>query len=305
MMKVLIVGGTGMIGTHFASHLREQGDDVTLAARHEPAPGTVASEFPVLLGDYSAGDFTTGDLAPFEGVVFAAGNDIRHLPRTVDADEFWQRTQIGGVPGFAALAKKAGVRRFVQIGSYYHQVQPELAEGNPYVRARELADEGARALADADFASCTLNPPSILGVIPGAPMARIRRFIQWADRELPDVPDFAPAGGTNYMSVRSLAQAAHGALHRGEAGRAYLVGDANFSFREYFQAFFDAAGSPVRLVERDEEHPMMPDPFIVQGRGNTIAYETDAAETALLGYEQGDAHRAIAEMVELTRADAR
>lgn len=303
-MKVLIVGGTGMIGTHFATHLREQGDDVTLAARSEPEAGTVAAEFPVLFGDYSAGGFTADDLAPFDGIAFAAGNDIRHLPRGVDTAEFWERTQIGGVPRFAALAKKAGVRRFVQIGSYYHQVQPELVQTNEYVRARALADERMRALADADFAACTLNPPSILGVIPGAPLKRIARFVRWADGEKPEVPNFAPAGGTNYMSVRSLAQATAGALHGGEAGKAYLVGDANWSFREYFQAFFDAAGSAIRLEERDEEHPMMPDPFIVQGRGNTIAYETDPEETAVLGYEQGDAHRAIEEMVAQVRAAA-
>lgn len=33
-MKVLIVGGTGMIGAYTALHLREQGNDVTVAARN-------------------------------------------------------------------------------------------------------------------------------------------------------------------------------------------------------------------------------------------------------------------------------
>ncbi|QDQ96247.1 NAD-dependent epimerase/dehydratase family protein [Tomitella fengzijianii] len=300
-MKVLVVGGTGMIGTHFATHLRDLGDEVTLAARSEPAEGTVAAQFPVIRGDYTRGDFSEADLEPFEGVVFAAGNDPRHLPKGADAAEFWESTQVESVPRFAALAKKAGVRRFVQVGSYYHQVLPELVESNPYVRGRALADERARELADADFAACTLNPPSILGVIPGAPLKRIARFVQWADGGLPDVPNFAPAGGTNYMSVRSLSEAAGGALHRGEPGKAYLIGDANWSFREYFQTFFDAAGSTVRLEERDEEHPMMPDPFIIQGRGNTISYRTDPEETALLGYRQGDAQRAVEEMVAKVR----
>ena len=301
-MKTLIIGGTGMIGTATAAHLREQGDDVTVAARTAPAPGTVASEFPILLGDYSEGGFTAADLAPFEGIVFAAGNDIRHIPADADRAEFWEKMQIGGVPRFAALAKEAGVPNFVQIGSYYHQVLPELVDTDDYVRARALADDGARALGDDQFTVSTLNAPSILGVTPGVSMRRIGRFLDWADGNKPDVPNFAPAGGTNYMSVRSLAEAVSGALRHAETGTAYLIGDANLSFREYFQMIFDAAGSAITLVERDEEHRMLPDPFIVQGRGNTISYETDPAQTAALGYTQGDAPRAIAEMVAQTRA---
>ncbi|MDJ0361049.1 NAD(P)-dependent oxidoreductase [Rhodococcus sp. H29-C3] len=301
-MKVLIIGGTGMIGTATATYLREQGDDVTVAARTEPAPGTVANEFPVLLGDYSEGGFNTSDLAPFEGIVFAAGNDIRHIPADADRAEFWEKMQIGGVPRFAALAKEAGVPNFVQLGSYYHQVLPELVETDDYVRARALADERARALGDDQFTVSTLNAPNILGVTPGPSMARIGRFLDWADGKKPEIPNFTPAGGTNYMSVHSLAEAVGGALRNAETGTAYLLGDANLAFREYFQMIFDAAGSTITLVARDEEHPMLPDAFIVQGRGNTISYETDPAQTAALGYTQGDAPRAIAEMVAQTRS---
>ncbi|WP_024793678.1 NAD-dependent epimerase/dehydratase family protein [Tomitella biformata] len=302
-MKTLVVGGTGMIGTHIAAILRDQGNEVTVAARTAPKPGSLAHEFPVVLGDYSAGSFSAQDLAPFESVVFAAGSDIRHLPRGVDTAEFWEKTQSGGVPRFVALAKEAGVSRVVQIGSYYHQVRPELVESNEYVRARCLADEGARALADENFTVTTLNPPSILGANPGGTMSGLGKVLAWSDGNLPDVPNFAPAGGTNYMSARSLAEAVAGALRNGES-KAYLIGDANLTFREYFQAIFDAAGSKIQLAERDEEHPFLPDAFIVQGRGNAISYETDAEETAALGYTQGDVPRVISELVAATRARA-
>src|SRR5690625_2984564 len=138
-MKTLVIGGTGMIGTHIAAHLSAQGHEVTVAGRSRPAPGTAATAYPALCGDYTTGGFTTEQLAPFEAVVFAAGNDIRHIPAGVEPAEFWEATQIGGVPRFAAAAKKAGVRRFVQIGSYYHQVLAELVETNEYVRAQALA----------------------------------------------------------------------------------------------------------------------------------------------------------------------
>lgn len=296
-MKVLIVGGTGMIGGHAAMHLKSLGHEVTLGAR-KPAPaGTPMASMPTIFGDYSQKTFTEKDLAPFEGIVFAAGQDIRHIPKGTDEHEFWRVMQIEGVPEFARLAKRAGVKRFVQLGSYYHQVMPHLIDTVPYVRGRALADEGARALASADFNVTTLNPPSIVGAIPGIPAKRYETLTAWAKGLRPEIPDYAPAGGTNYMSVRSLAEAIAGALERGVSGTPYLIGDANLTFRDFFQKIFDVVGSPRKLAELDKEHPLLPDAFIVPGRGNVLAYEPDPAETKLLGYRRGDVDRAVAEVV--------
>jgi dihydroflavonol-4-reductase len=296
-VKILIVGGTGMIGGHAALHLKAEGHDVTLAARKPAAAATPMASFPVLIGDYTRGTFTQKDLAPFDAILFAAGNDIRHIGRNADADEFWRVTQIEGVPNFVKLARAAGVKRMVQLGSYYHQVMPHLIAENAYVRARSLADAGARALATADFNVSTLNPPSIVGAIPGVPARRYETLTAWAKGERPDIPDYAPAGGTNYMSVRSLCEAISGAFRNAQSGKAYLIGDENLTFRDFFQKIFDTVGSSRKLVERDHEHPLLPDAFIVPGRGKVLAYEPDPAETAMLGYRRNDVDRAVAEVV--------
>lgn len=306
-MKTLVLGGTGMIGGHIARLLSDRGDDVTVAARGEVADDSIVAGFPVLTGDYAAGTFTEAALASYDAVVFAAGQDFRHMPRDVAGDEaavaaFWEQTQSEGIPRFAALCKRAGVRRFVQVGSYYHQVLPELAERDPYVRARQLADERTRELADADFAAITVNPPNIVGAIPGIALKRFRKMVEWADGELADVPDFGPAGGTNYMSVRSLAEAVCGAVASGEAGTAYLVGDENLTFAAFFQLIFDAAGSDRKVEERDEPHPFLPDAMIVPGRGYVLSYEPDPAETALLGYTRHDVRREMESIVARVRA---
>ena len=297
-MKILIVGGTGMIGGHAAVHLQAQGNEIVLASR-KPAPtGTPMATFPAIYGDYSEGTFTEKDLAPFDAIVFAAGNDIRHIGKEADADAFWTKMQIEGVPNFARLARSAGVQRFVQLGSYYHQVMPHLIDDNAYVRARYLADEGARALATAEFNVSTLNPPSIVGAIPGVPAKRYETLTAWAKGKL-DIPLYAPAGGTNYMSVRSLCESIWGALRNAETGKAYLIGDANMTFRDFFQLIFDTVGSDRKLEERDQEHPLLPDAFIVPGRGKVLAYEPDPTETKLLGYTRGDVPRGVAEVVAL------
>lgn len=301
-MKILIVGGTGMIGAHTALHLRDQGNDVTIAARAQVTAESPVADFPILIGDYTLPSLTPEQLSGFDGIVFAAGQDVRHKNSNADDAQFWEKTQSGGVPRFAALAKQAGVPRFVQVGSYYHHLRPDLAVGNPYITARQAADEGARALADDSFIVSTLNPPSIIGVVPGASVNRYRRMVSWAAGNEPDIPDFAPVGGTNYMSARSLAEAVWGALRSAKTGSAYLVGDQNLRYREFFQMLVDAAGSSRMIEERNEEHPLLPDNAIIQGRGNALSYEPDAENLCLLSYTRNDCARAVQELVDTVRA---
>lgn len=70
------------------------------------------------------------------------------------------------------------------------------------------------------------------------PTKRFDTLMAYARGEMKDTPLFAPPGGTNYMSVHSLAEAIHGALRNAEAGKAYLVGD---------EMLVDAVGNPARV----------------------------------------------------------
>ncbi len=295
-MNVLIVGGTGMIGSNLADWLSAQGAAVTLGARQPPRQGTGMARYPMLLGDYTRGGFKEDELGRFDAVVFGAGNDIRHIGIEDDAAAFWRATQTEGVPAFVARARQAGVQRLVQIGSYYHQVMPLLVDSNAYVGARAGADQKARALAAPGFNVCTLNPPSIVGVPPGIATQRYEKLAAYARGQL-DIPYYAPLGGTNYMSVRSLCEAVWGALQRAESAKAYLVGDENLSFRDFFQLFFDAVGNRHQLEARDEDHPLQPVAFIVPGRNSVLAYEPDAGEVELLAYRRNDVRRAVEDVL--------
>ena len=295
-MKVLVVGGTGALGGHAAIHLAGKGHDVTIGGRNPANPATPMAAMPFLQGDYVAGDFTPERLAGFDWVVFAAGNDPRHVPADADFVDFLHRANHVAVPAFFAAARDAGVKRAVQLGSYYHQAAPELIAGNPYIQSRKAACEGARAQATEGFGVISVNAPFMVGSVPGLPTVIFEPYVHWAQGKLP-IPAYGPAGGTNFMSFRSLSEAIEGALECGESGKAYLVGDEDLSFTEYFQLFFDAAGNATRLEERDEEHPLLPDIAIPQGRGNWVRVSPDPAEVALLGYRRGDVASAVADLV--------
>lgn len=294
-MKVLVVGGTDALGGHAAIHLAAQGHEVSIGGRNPANPATPMAAMPFVQGDYVAGDYTPERLAGFDWVVFAAGNDPRHVPQGQDFAEFLYRANHVAVPAFFKACREAGVSRAVQLGSYYHQAEPRLLEHNGYIRSRKAACEGARAEGAPGFDVISVNAPFMVGSVPGLPSAIFDPYVQWAKGLIP-IEAYAPTGGTNFMSFRSLSQAIEGALLRGEPGKAYLVGDQNLSFRDYFQLFFDAVGSPVQVEERDAELPLLPDVAIPQGRGNWVRVDPPADEVALLVYVRNDVAHAVADV---------
>lgn len=256
------------------------------------------AKMPFLQGDYVKGDFTKDRLEGFDAVVFSAGNDMRHVAEGDDLDEHLLHANVEAVPHFMRIARDAGVKRVVLLGTFYIQAAPDLEKSRYYMRSRRLACEASRAESRPGFDVISINPPFMAGGVPGLPSPFLDPNIAWAKGEV-NAPLFAPAGGVNVMSYRSLSQAIEGALLRGEPGKAYLVGDENLTYAQYLSLFFKAAGNPVELESRDEPHPVFPDTFISQGRGNFIHYEPDAEEVALLGYARNDVANGVAEAVAL------
>jgi nucleoside-diphosphate-sugar epimerase len=296
-MKILVVGGTGMIGGHAALHLQAKGHEVALAGRNAPAAGTPLGEFEFRRIDYI--EDADPALAGFDALVFAAGNDIRHLPPGTGAAAHWQRANTEAVPRFFAAARAAGIRHAVQIGSFYPQAMPGLVETNAYVRSRKLADDGARALNGEGFRVISVNAPFVLGHVPGLVVGMFEAYTDYALGRMAPIPDFAPPGGVNFISTGSLSEAVEDALQRGEAGEAYLVGDENLSFAEYFGGFFRAAGRAAPPV-LDQEHPLLPDAALYFGRGNFLSYEP----ATRLAYRRGDVIATIGEIVAQYRGAA-
>ncbi len=296
-MKILIVGGTGPIGGYIGSHLADKGFDVTLCSRKKPSDNEALAKFPWVYGDYLKETFEQKDLEPYETIVFAAGSDGRHIPEGDDEDQHFLHANGVMVPKFAKLAKDAGVGTFIHIGSFYPHVMPEILGSNVYVRSRHLASQGVCKLASDTFRAMSLDAPFVVGMVPGTRNAMFQAYISYARGVHAFIPPSAPTGGTNFISVRSLAEAVSGAIQRGEGGKAYLLGDENLSFAEYFGMFFKAVGNPASVPAVDKNHPMLPDPAIIQGRGNVISYEPDPDDVERLGFRRADIRPTVEAMV--------
>lgn len=295
-MKILVVGGTGLIGGHAALHLKAQGHEITLMARSTPSVPELAT-LPLIQGDYAMDDFSDGRLAGFDALVFAAGGDIRHIPTdgSMTPETFYTRYNTEGIPRFFEAARAAGIPRAVYIGTYYPQVAPEQIDKSPYVGSRKRADDTIRAMSGPDFAVISLNAPFVLGQLKGLDVPHLRALIQYARGQIEGAPLFAPPGGTNHITVTSLSQAVAGALNHGQPGQPYLVGDENLTWKEYLERWCRHSGNPQTLEVRDEEHPMLPDMIMFAGRGSDTTYEPEGVTE--FGYERNLVDATIAAIV--------
>ncbi|KAK7420910.1 hypothetical protein QQX98_002474 [Neonectria punicea] len=298
-MKVLILGGAGVIGGHAAIHLQSKGHEVTIAGRQRPDSVPVLAALPFLKGDYVHDDITTEQLTGFDAVVFTAGADARHVPVGEDVDKYVIHANGVAVPAFAKRARSAGVKHFVHIGSAYPHVIPDLAERNTYVRSRVLAGEGVAKLSTPTFFACSLDPPFVVGIVPGMKVSMFEAYVKYAEGKL-GLPESAPMGGFNFISEQSLSEAIEGALENGPAvaGRTILVGDENLTYAAYFEKFFRAVRKTnVTIQARDEEHPLLPRGALFGG-DRVLSYEPDPEDVKILGnYRRKDIDNAVEDCV--------
>lgn len=286
-MKILVVGGTGYVGGYTSLFLKSKGYDVTIMSRSKPKGTSKLNDLPFVQGNYVEDDFTDGRLEGYDGLMFCAGIDLMYYPKdgSVGKAEFFEKCNTIGIPKFFEAAKREGISRSVYMSSFYPMVNPDSTD--PYVRSRLLADKGARALSSSSFNVCSLGLPWIVGYFPGFNVVHWTAFAKYAMGQIPGFAEFAPAGGANYLTCQSVAEAMEGGLLRGESGKDYLLGDVNMSWKEFFEAWFNAAGRPRNLEVRPGEHPLIPTEVLNYLDGIVPNYDPSAEETRLLGYQRG------------------
>lgn len=268
-------------------------------SRNTPDPGSLLARMPHWACDYTSPYFETGRLGEFDGMVFAAGNDLRHFARSGESDmtAFFRVFNEEAIPRFFSIAKSSGIPRAVYLGTFYPRVAPAAVQGDSYLKSRVIADQLVRKLNDGDFMVCSCDLPFVIGDIYGASSRYLEVLIKYAQGKRGDLPLFAPPGGSNFMSCQSMAEAVCGALAWGKGGRAYLVGDENLTWKAFLELWFRAANNLIELDVRWESHPLFPDELMYAGVGATISYEPSAEDRENLCYSVGSLRPTVARMV--------
>ncbi len=162
-MKIFITGGAGFIGANLAHHLiRSHPEDTFVVLDKLTYAGNLANLDPVRDDpnfSFVKGDICDPDLAGelLEGVDLVANLAAEsHVDRSIDSAADFIRTNISGTQNLIEAARRAGVKRFVQISTdeVYGTLGPDdppfsettpLAPNSPYAASKASADLLVRA----------------------------------------------------------------------------------------------------------------------------------------------------------------
>jgi dihydroflavonol-4-reductase len=251
VMKILIVGGTGLIGYHAMQECLRHGHKVTvLALPPLPDNNLLPPEVGMVLADMNrlSDEGLLDLLKKQDAVVFAAGADDRTLPRA-PAYPFFYEANVKSCVRLFSLARRAGVKRGVILGSYFahfDRIRPELklSHYHPYIRSRQEQEKQALAEATQGLELMILELPYIFGSMPG----RMPLWKPLIDYIRSPFPLFYTRGGTNMISVKHVAEAVAGALELGEGGQRYLIGDENVPWTDLLKRLSRFMGRRKKVI---------------------------------------------------------
>ncbi|GIF68392.1 hypothetical protein Ais01nite_64270 [Asanoa ishikariensis] len=241
-MRILVVGGSGLVGAHVTDVLRERGHEVTTAAR------TAAPGVDHLLDVKSAApDALRRLLAGHDGVVYATRTDEqRGLPKPIYP--VFRQDLVDPVVRLFTAARAEGLTRGVVMGSYYtyyDRLHPRwrLPERHTYIRCRvEQAAEG-RAAAGPDLPVAVLELPFVFGRAGDRLPNWSEPLDRWARSR---APLLVPVGGSAAASARSVAEVTADALEQA-SGADIPVADENLTWADMLARIADAVGRGRRV----------------------------------------------------------
>lgn len=239
MVKALITGGTGFIGSHIARQLVERGDSVRVLHRE-------SSKLDALDGiPFESAIGSLNDLDSLRAA--CAGVDwVFHVAAVAD---YWRadhtamfEANVEGTRRVLQAAREAGVKRVIftssaaAVGIDNAHPTDESAPFNlppehfPYGYSKVLAEEVVAEAVSEGQDVVTVNPvvvmgPGDLNMISGTFIFQIKKWRAF-------VP--LTRGGVAVTDVRDIARWHIAAAEKGRTGERYILGTANHTYREWF-----------------------------------------------------------------------
>ena len=235
-MKIFITGASGFVGGAALTRLGP-GHQITAMSRS----GASDKKIEAIGGTPVRCQLGSVEMADLEGVDIVI-HSAAYLGPWGSLDQFWQ-SNVEGTAQLLEVAKKAGVKRFIHIGTeagcFYGQPMVGIDETyplttkSPYYYSRTKAEAERRVIAandpTANFEALSLRPRLIWGpgdqsVLPEiAEAVRQDKFMWIGDGE----------ALTESTYIENLVDAIELALEKGSGGEAYFIVDQqSHSFRE-------------------------------------------------------------------------
>jgi NADH dehydrogenase len=152
-MKVLVVGGSGFVGTNLCAELSSRGHDVTALSR-SPGDAGLPEGVSTAVGDVTAYDSIEEHFEGMDAVVYLVALSPLFKPK--GGDEMHERVHLGGAKNVIRAAEEHGVERYVHMSALGADPNANTA----YLRTKGEAEQLAR---DADLETVVFRPSVIFG----------------------------------------------------------------------------------------------------------------------------------------------
>ncbi|MFI7608206.1 NAD-dependent epimerase/dehydratase family protein [Micromonospora sp. NPDC049366] len=241
-MRILVVGGSGLIGAHVVDVLRERGHEVSTVAR-TARPGIDH----VLDVESASVEELRPLLAGCDGVVYAARTDEQR-PLRKPIHPAFHRDIVAPVARLFTAARQEGLRRGVIMGSYYtyfDRLHPQwrLTARHTYIRCRVEQAREARAAAGPDLPVAVLELPFVFGRVGDRLPNWAGPLDRWARSR---TPLLVPVGGSAAASACSVAEVTVDALEQA-SGADIPVADENLTWHDMIARIAEAVGRGRRV----------------------------------------------------------
>lgn len=250
-MNILIIGGSGLLGTHIAREALKRGHAVTILSRGREGAGR-DGRIRAIVGDVYdlPGERMDEVFSGQDAVVYALGIDDRRThPRP--AYPIFHKDHVEVCMRMLVEAKKRGASKFLVLGSYFTYFARrfpgmDLVADHIYVRTREEQRQAVLKAASPGFETYVLELPYILGSLEGRVPPWTFLFSMLAARG--KFALFFAKGGTAAVTASQVGRAALGAIEGGVGGTSYPLGGKNYAWTDFAKAYAAATGREKAIV---------------------------------------------------------
>jgi len=240
-MNVLVVGGSGFIGTHLSRELIDRGHDVTVLSR-SPDPEDLPSSVDTVMGDVTAYDSIEGAFEGQDAVIYLVALSPLFKPKGGDDRHFEVHTD--GARNTVQAAEEHGVERIVHMSA----LGADADGPTSYLQSKGQAEE----IVSESTLDAVIFRPSVVFGEGGEFVSFTKRLKKMFAPGLPLYP--LPGGGTETRFqpiwvgdlVPILADATEDDDYVGET---YEIGGPEvLTLREITDLVYDAEGRSIRIV---------------------------------------------------------
>lgn len=239
MIKVLVTGANGLLGTNTVLELLKQGFIVNALVRKKSS--FIKYSHPnlhLIEGDITDYDSLNQAVKGCEFVIHTAALTAQNFLKYSDYHE----VNINGTKNIIKICKQNNVKRLVYVGtantfgygSLENLGNENLKMKEPYLSALyALSKLEAQELIDSSSDSIdivTISPTFMLGAYDSKPSSGKIILMAMNKKIL-----FYPLGGKNFVHVNDVAKGIVKALKTGIRGECYIFANENISYKDFFK----------------------------------------------------------------------